>query len=390
MSAARVEGGGMAPRVGIWMAGDSLQGGGGAERRFGRMVAHLRGRADPPPVFLLMSSRLRRSFAEAGIELPEDYVICVDGDGGGGAGGGLLRRSLRESGKIRRLCREHRLDVIHFLAVSFHFIPFLLLKPRNVAVVYSLVAHGYVTRPERMSWKARWALRLYLARVDAIDPLYFGFERRYPEHAAKTRVTPCSFTDVRRFAPAPEREKWVVFCGRLEPAKNPILFLEAIDRLAPEMRRTGWRAFLLGGGVLRGEVEAFLRDRGLHDLVTVETVADTSERFRRSGIYVSLQDLENYPSQSLLEAMAAGNAVVATDVGDTRRLVGPETGLLVSGRDGEELASALSRLMGDPERRAAMGVRARAFVVENHTVERASAHLLDVWKLAVDRKRGRV
>ena len=145
-----------------------------------------------------------------------------------------------------------------------------------------------------------------------------------------------------------------------------------------------------GYGLLSSSGTArFLRDRGLHDLVTVETVADTSERFRRSGIFVSLQDLENYPSQSLLEAMAAGNAVVATDVGDTRRLVGPETGLLVSGRDGEELASALSRLMGDPERRAAMGVRARAFVVENHTVERASDHLMDVWKLAVDRRRGK-
>ena len=386
--------GDLRPRVGLWIAGDSLWGGGGAERRFGRMAAHLCGRASPWPVYLLMSSRMRRSFAEAGIALPDAHVIPTDaGDAGPSASAppprgivGVGRRALRESRQIRRLCRTHGLDVVHFLAASYFGLPFLLRKPRNVAVAFSVVAHGYLTAYERLSWKARVALRLYLDRADAIDSLYSGFEKRFPRYADKALVTPCSFTDYGRFSPAPVREKWVVFAGRLEKAKNPLLFLEALARISAEMRAAGWKAFLLGGGGLQPEIEAFVRTRDLGDLVTVEKVVDTASRLCRSGIYVSLQEGENYPSQSLLEAMAAGNAVVATDVGDTRRLVGPESGLLVPAGRADELASALLRLMGAPELRAAMGAQARAFVVERHSVERAANHLLAVWEQAHARR----
>ena len=382
------------PRVGLWIAGDSLWGGGGAERRFGRMAAHLCGRASPWPVYLLMSSRMRRSFAEAGIALPDAHVISTDaGNAGPSASApaprgivGVGRRALRESRQIRRLCQMHGLDVVHFLAASYFGLPFLLCKPRNVAVAFSVVAHGYLTAYERLSWKARLALRLYLDRADAIDSLYSGFEKRFPRYADKALVTPCSFTDYGRFSPAPVREKWVVFAGRLEKAKNPLLFLDALDRISTEMRAAGWKAFLLGGGGLQPEIEAFIRARNLGDLVTVERVVDTATRLCRSGIYVSLQDGENYPSQSLLEAMAAGNAVVATDVGDTRRLVGPESGLLIPAGRADELASALQRLMGAPEIRAAMGAQARAFVVERHSVERAANHLLAVWEQAHARR----
>ena len=382
------------PRVGLWIAGDSLWGGGGAERRFGRMAAHLCGRASPWPVYLLMSSRMRRSFAEAGIALPDAHVISTDaGNAGPSASApaprgivGVGRRALRESRQIRRLCQTHGLDVVHFLAASYFELPFLLCKPRNVTVAFSVVAHGYLTAYERLSWKARLALRLYLDRADAIDSLYSGFEKRFPRYADKALVTPCSFTDYGRFSPAPVREKWVVFAGRLEKAKNPLLFLDALDRISTEMRAAGWKAFLLGGGGLQPEIEAFIRARNLGDLVTVERVVDTATRLCRSGIYVSLQDGENYPSQSLLEAMAAGNAVVATDVGDTRRLVGPESGVLIPAGRADELASALQRLMGAPEIRTAMGAQARAFVVERHSVERAANHLLAVWEQAHARR----
>ena len=389
--------GDLRPRVGIWIAGNSLWGGGGAERRFGRMAAHLCSRASPWPVYLLMSSRMQRSFAEAGIAVPAAHVILTDAEAAGPSASapsprgivGVARRALRESRQIRRLCQTHELDVVHFLAASYFEWPFLLRKPRNVAVAYSLVAHGYLTAYERLSWKARVALRLYLDRADAIDSLYSGFEKRFPRYADKTLVTPCSFTDYGRFSPAPVRENWVVFAGRLEIAKNPLLFLEALERISAEMRAAGWQAFLLGGGGLQPEIEAFIRARNLGDLVTVERVVDTAPRLCRSGIYVSLQDGENYPSQSLLEAMAAGNAVVATDVGDTRRLVGPESGLLVPAGRAAELASALLRLMGDPQMRAAMGAQARSFVVGRHSVERAANHLLAVWEKAHARRRSR-
>ncbi|PWS21862.1 hypothetical protein DKP78_21375, partial [Enterococcus faecium] len=82
---------------------------------------------------------------------------------------------------------------------------------------------------------------------------------------------------------------------------------------------------------LHDVILARLRSLHLTDSVTVQPYADMSEIFSRSSIFVSLQRTENYPSQSLLEAMAARNAVVATRVGETAKLVRhQETGLLVT------------------------------------------------------------
>jgi glycosyltransferase involved in cell wall biosynthesis len=61
-----------------------------------------------------------------------------------------------------------------------------------------------------------------------------------------------------------------------------------------------------------------------------------------------LQHFNNYPSQSLLEAMACGNAVVATNVGETHRLVDETVGLLIE-PEAPALAEALNRLLDSPD-----------------------------------------
>lgn len=49
-----------------------------------------------------------------------------------------------------------------------------------------------------------------------------------------------------------------------------------------------------------------------------------------SKIFLSLQNYENYPSQSLLEAISSGNYIIASDVGDTNSIVKTDFGSLVS------------------------------------------------------------
>jgi glycosyltransferase involved in cell wall biosynthesis len=62
----------------------------------------------------------------------------------------------------------------------------------------------------------------------------------------------------------------------------------------------------------------------------------------------------------LLEAAAAGRAVVTTDVPGCRDAIEPGvTGLLVPVRDAESLAQAIEQLLANPEQRTAMGLAGR-------------------------------
>ena len=65
---------------------------------------------------------------------------------------------------------------------------------------------------------------------------------------------------------------------------------------------------------------------------------------------------------SLLEAMASGLPVVASDVGDVARVVGDDgaTGIVVRPHSAEQLTSALEQLLADPEEARRMGAAARA------------------------------
>lgn len=80
----------------------------------------------------------------------------------------------------------------------------------------------------------------------------------------------------------------------------------------------------------------------------------------------------------LLDAMAMGKAVVATDVNGTRDYVlDGQTAVLVPPRDAEALASAIDGLMRDEPRRRQMGARARADVCERFTTDRFLAPILE-------------
>jgi glycosyltransferase involved in cell wall biosynthesis len=88
------------------------------------------------------------------------------------------------------------------------------------------------------------------------------------------------------------------------------------------------------------------------------------------GLHVfALPSLAEGISNTILEAMASGLPVVATEVGGNADLVTREvSGLLVPAADPEAMAAALLRLARDPARAAAMGEAGRARVEEDFSM----------------------
>ena len=89
---------------------------------------------------------------------------------------------------------------------------------------------------------------------------------------------------------------------------------------------------------------------------------------------------EGFPL-SLLEAMAAGDAIVATDVGDVSEMLDHgAAGIVVPLKDPRRLGDALNALVGNPEERAKLGAAARKRVEEHYSQDRLTTELAKLYE----------
>ncbi len=87
----------------------------------------------------------------------------------------------------------------------------------------------------------------------------------------------------------------------------------------------------------------------------------------------------------LLEAMALGRPVIATNAGGPKEIVvDGQTGLLVPPRNPELLATAMVRILSDEQERTAMGQNARKRYLEHFTAERMARETIQVYKRALE------
>ena len=350
---------------------------GGAERRFGRLFGRMT--EEDPQAFLVINSGLWRRLRVAELlsgqerrvlKLPEPARRLSERLGLQYQGLGFW---LRKLDYLLFACiilfkyalRRRRL--LHLvLGGPYVGLPLMMLR-RNYRTVVSLVnadLSSLVGRP--------WGLSLYLFAlkhchlIDALSESVRTDLLRRGIPADKIVVSPGSVVDLERFRPASEKRPWVVFAGRMIEEKNPLLFLEAaqaVHRVMPAVQ-----FFLLGEGPLRPMLDQQVRQVGLQNVLEIGFRADPAPILAQARVFASLQRQDNYPSQSLLEAMACEAVPVATDVGLTWRLVDETTGVRVK-PDAPQIAEAILGLLKDSARCERLGRAARQRVVEQHSEE---------------------
>ena len=90
---------------------------------------------------------------------------------------------------------------------------------------------------------------------------------------------------------------------------------------------------------------------------------------------LSLQEVDNYPSQVVLEAMASECALIATDVGETRKFLDESCAILVP-PEPEEIALAIRFLIENPDVRDRLAAAGMRRAMTHHTVEKYRRHFL--------------
>ena len=266
--------------------------------------------------------------------------------------------NLRVLGTLRRTIVRGRFDLVHAHLGPSEVLAGLV-TPRGVPIVAA--RRGHSPAVERNP-----AIRLVQdvshRRVDVLicNSRYLAERTRDEDRwPPPTRVIH-NAVDLERFtvAPMPKGPPTVAVVANLHPYKGHERFLDAFALVRE--RLPGARAVLVGDGVERARLEAVAAAGGLTDAVTFAGQAEDPRPFVEQAHVVALaSDTEGFPN-ALLEAMAMGRPVVATDVGGIPELVRDGVDGLLVPRQIEALADALSGLLRDPAERGRMATSARA------------------------------
>jgi sugar transferase (PEP-CTERM/EpsH1 system associated) len=166
--------------------------------------------------------------------------------------------------------------------------------------------------------------------------------------------------------------------GRLDPVKNQVALLEAVAGLLPGL--PGLRLTIVGDGPLRRFLEEKAAALGLRDVVTFTGArSDTPDLMRGFDLFV-LPSINEGISNTILEAMATGLAVVASDTGGNPEVVADGvTGRLYEASKPQALSQALLPYLTDPALRRAHGQAGRDRVVQNFSLDAMVQRYLDLY-----------
>jgi len=296
--------------------------------------------------------------------------------------------------RIRECIRERKIDVIHCHGYKSTIYGYAAAKLSRVPLIAT--CHGWPGKSLALRfyyWLDRVVLRSFDQVVAVSDRIQQSLEQAglAPE---RIRII-ANGVDIARFAgPAPSRAEIsghpdflrIGVVGRLAPEKGiPVLFQAAREIL---MQHPRTQFVLVGDGPDRAKLESLARELGIEDHVTFAGVcADMPTMYASFDIFV-LPSLSEGMPLAILEAMAAGKAVVASRVGAISHLViSGQTGFTVEPRDVPGLRDSILRLMENQRLREQFGEEGRLLVTSHYSAEKMAKSYLAVYQGVLDGQR---
>lgn len=206
----------------------------------------------------------------------------------------------------------------------------------------------------------------------------------HPHTRSSVSVIP-NGVDLRRFKPPASRQRSnarIIYVGRLIANKGPDIALSAFREVHREMSDA--TLLMVGDGPMRKRLENYARSNHItHSVEFLGLREDVADLMRQSEVFVRPSFVEGMPL-TVLEAMACGLPVVASNVGGVSEIVqNGETGLVVPPGSVASVASALLRLLGDETLSRKMGEAGRTRVMKRHSWEAATAATYEVFSTVV-------
>lgn len=299
-------------------------------------------------------------------------------------GGGL--QLLRDLFRLFLVLLFNQIDVVHLttpgqLGVLRDVGVFILTWCFKVPLVYH-IRFGRV--PDISSRNvAEWRLLKFVAlrafAVIAIDEVTGDVLKRNVPKASVVVIPNCvDFSSLPAANAKSVDYKVVLFVGWVVPTKGISELLESWSKIRP----LGWKLKIIGSSK-QDYIDSLLQK---YAGVEVEFLGELSHKatmiaMSECEIFVLPSYTEGFPNV-VLEAMALGKAIVASNVGAIPEMLSEDCGLLIKPREVDELASSLSSLIADEPARKLMGQNARNRALQLFSLESVFTTYMSLWRRA--------
>ena len=247
----------------------------------------------------------------------------------------------------------------------------------------------YERRPKAWQWFARKVIGL-CDSVIILSKEWMALQEAVPScqlHYLPNAIDLSSYVEVARERIATKSDKpclHVLYLGHVGKDKGSFDLIAAATKVLGQEKNVVFE--LVGHEQAHGDIKQLKEEvveAGFEQFIHFQspvTGSEKIEQFRRADLFVYPSYHEGMP-MAVIEAMACGLPVIATQVGGLPDLVLPGVnGLLVPAGQPDQLANAIQQLIADPQLRYAMQTRSLQLAQEKFDIEKLVLRLLEIYR----------
>lgn len=292
---------------------------------------------------------------------------------------------------LRRFIRDRNIDIVHSHGYKTDLVGCLATMGTSCRIVST--PHGWSVNAGLALRAYEFIDRLSFGFMDAVAPLsedlhaelhrmpWLRRKLHFIRNGVDLSEVRSASADCPSLAGFKARGEFLVgYIGQLIPRKGIDSLIRALASLGP----TNIRLCLVGEGHQRNELVELARELGVAERVEFFGYrADRLSFLKQFDAFALPSALEGIP-RCVLESMAAGIPVIATDIPGCRDVVHDgQTGLLFPVGDAQSLANAIASLAGDAGLRARLGGAGRDLVEGEFSAARMAARYFDLYRTLV-------